>query len=134
MDGGQVGGHGAVAAHFHLPLAFALPAQGLGAAQGVDQQFVPGGAGGVVGAQPLGHTADAVAAHFAFAAVGVVNAHESRGPRRLGRADADDAVRPDGKVPGRPFPGQRLDLLRQAGGAAVQVDIVVGAALHLGKG
>ena len=93
--GGQGGGHRAVAPHLDLPEPLPLPAQGLDAAQSVDPQPVAGDEGRVVATQPLGHAADAVAAHPALAAVGVVDAHHRIRPRRLGRADADDPVRPD---------------------------------------
>ena len=45
----------------------------------------------------LGHAADAVAAHLAFAAVGVEHPHPGVGPFR--RADQDQAVAADAEVP-----------------------------------
>ena len=54
-------------------------------------------------------------------------------PGRDRCADADNAVRPDGKVPPGQALGKRCDILRHAGGAAVQIDIIVGAALHFGE-
>ena len=55
------------------------------------------------------------------------------GTRRLRSADADDAVGSDGKMPPGQFFGKGCDVLRHAAFAAVQIDIVVGAALHFGK-
>ena len=51
-----------------------------------------------------GHAADAVAAHLALAAVRIKDAHHGVCPGCDRCADADNAVRPDGKVP----PGQPL--------------------------
>jgi hypothetical protein len=86
-----------------------------------------------MGVQPLGYAADAVAAHFALAAVRIEDAHHSVCPGCDRCADADDAVRPDGKMP----PGQPLrkrgNIRRHTGGAAVQIDIIVGTALHFGE-
>ena len=130
IHGGQVGGHGAVSAHLHLPQARALMGDGLQAAEGVDGQRLLRDA---VGVEPLGHTANAVAAHLSLAAVGVEDAHHGIRPGGARCADADDAVCPDGKMP----PGQLFrkgrDVLRHTGCAAVQIDVIVGAALHFGK-
>ena len=89
-----------------------------------------------VGVQPLGHTADAVAAHLCLAAVRVKNAHPAvRALGGNGGADADDAVRSDGKVAAgellrkRPTMSSGTPLV-----PAVEVDVIVGAALHFGKG
>ena len=76
-----------------------LMGDGLQAAEGVDGQRLLRDA---VGVEPLGHTANAVAAHLSLAAVGVEDAHHAVGTRRLRGADADDAVGTDGKMP----PGQ----------------------------
>ena len=134
VHGGQVRRHGAVAAHLHLPQPRAAAAHLLLPAEGVDAQEILAGAGRLMGVQPLGHAADAVAAHHPFAAVGVEDPHGGVGVRRLGCADTDHAVPANGEPAGRQFPGQAGNVLRQAGGAAVQVDIIVGTALHLGKG
>ena len=49
-----------------------------------------------VGVQPLGHAADAVAAHFTLAAVRIEDAHHGVCPGRDRCAVADNAVRTDG--------------------------------------
>ena len=129
----QVSGQQAVLAHLYLPHPLSLPAQGLESAAGIDAQFIQHRTFRRMGAQPLGHTADAVAAHLPLAAVGVEHPHLAMGTRRLRGADADDAVRTNGKMPlGQPA-GQLCDLLRHTALAAVQIDIVVGAALHFSK-
>ena len=130
VHSGQVGGQSAVGPHLHLPQSLAPAGDGLEAAEGINGQLL---LLHTVGVQPLGHAADAVAAHPALAAVGVEDAHHGIRPGGARCADADDAVCPDGKMP----PGQLFrkgrDVLRHTGCAAVQIDIIVGAALHFGK-
>ena len=139
VHSGQAVGQQAVPAHLHLPqpltgiAPLSLPAQGLGPAAGVNEQGIRPGQVGIVGAQPLGHAADAVAAHHPLAAVGIVNAHGGRSAGGLWGADADHAVRTYRNMPGRQLPGKRRNVRRGAPGAAVQVDIIVGAALHFGE-
>ena len=55
------------------------------------------------------------------------------GACRLCSADADDAVGSDGKMPPGQFFRKGCDILRHTAFAAVQINIVVGAALHFGK-
>ena len=130
VHSGQVGGQSAVGPHLHLPQSLAPAGDGLEAAEGINGQLL---LLHTVGVQPLGHAADAVAAHPALAAVGVEDAHHGIRPGGARCADADDAVCPDGKMP----PGQLFrkgrDVLRHTGCAAVQIDVIVGAALHFGK-
>ena len=133
VHGGQVGGAGGIGPHLHLPQLLAHPGQRLPAAAGVDLQHGLCCAGRFMHMQPLSHAADAVAAHLRLAAVGVEDAHGAVCARRFRGADADDAVGTHREVPRRELPGQRNNVLRHAGGPAVQIDIVVGAALHFGK-
>ena len=126
----QAGRHGTVSAHLHLPQARTLVGDGLQAAEGINGKGLFGNA---VGVQPFSHTADAVAAHPALAAVGVENAHHAVRTRCLRSADADDAVRTNGKMPPGQFFGKGCNVLRHTAFAAVQIDIIVGAALHFGK-
>ena len=75
----QVGRHGTVGPHLHLPQARALAGDVLQTAEGINGKGLFGDA---VGIQPLGHAADAVAAHPALAAVGVEDAHHAVGSHR----------------------------------------------------
>ena len=130
VDGRQVGRQGAVSAHLHLPQLCALPGNALDTAVGVDGQdrlFHP------VGVEPLGHTAHAVAAHLGLAAVRVENAHPAIGSGGHRGADADDAVRTHGKMPGREPLCKRGNVCGHTGCTAVQIDVIIGTALHLGK-
>ena len=83
--------------------------------------------------QPLGNAANAVAAHFALAAIGVEHTHSGVGCGGLGCANADNAVCSHRKVAAGKLPGPFGDLQGQAGFAAVQINIIVGTALHFGK-
>ena len=87
--------------HLHLPQSLAPAGDGLEAAEGINGQLL---LLHTVGVQPLGHAADAVAAHFALAAVRIEDAHHGVCPGCDRCADADDAIRTNGKVP----PGQPL--------------------------
>ena len=86
-----------------------------------------------MGVQPLGHTADAVAAHLALAAVRIEDAHHGICPGSLRSADAYDAIGSDGKMPPGQFFGKGCDILRHTAFAAVEIDIIVGTALHFGE-
>ena len=130
VDGRQVSRQGAVSAHLHLPQTRTLVGDGLQAAEGINgKRFLFN----AVGVQPFSHTADAVAAHPALAAVCVEDAHHAVRTRRLRSADADDAVRTNGKMPPGQFFGKGCNVLRHTAFAAVQIDIIVRAALHFGK-
>ena len=126
----QAGRHGTVSAHLHLPQARTLVGDGLQAAEGINGKGLFGNA---VGVQPFSHAADAVATHPALAAVCVEDAHHAVRTRRLRSADADDAVRTNGKMPPGQFFGKGCNVLRHTAFAAVQIDIIVSAALHFGK-
>ena len=79
----------------------------------------------------LGHAADAVAAHFRFAAVGVEHPHPGRGDRR--RANQDQPVAAHAKMPIRDAPGQLGRVVRQRLMKAIDVNVVVANAVHLGE-
>ena len=126
----QAGRHGTVSAHLHLPQLCALSADALDTAVGVDGQdrlFHP------VGVEPLGHTAHAIAAHLGLAAVCVEDTHPAIGPGGHRGADADDAVRTHGKMPGREPLCKCGNVCGHTGCTAVQIDVIIGTALHLGK-
>ena len=131
VHGRQGRGHGGVLAHFHLPQPRSHPGHRLAAGTGINGQPRLCHS---VGVQPLGHTADAVAAHLCLAAVRVKNAHPAIGPGGNGGTDADDAIGSHGKMPPGQVPRQRDDVLRHAAFPAVQIDVIVGTALHFGKG
>ena len=114
-------------AHLHLPDALAPAGKVLDACQRLDGHLLPGHP---VLIQPLGHAADAVAAHGALAAVGVEHAHGGVG--HLGGGDADQPVRPHREPPGAEQPGQLGGIVDHAL-QTIQINIVVAAAMHLGK-
>jgi len=100
--------------------------QGPDAVVGVDAHRIVGEAAVV---DVLGDAADAVAAHLPAAAVGVVHLHATIGVG--GRADQDQAVRPDAVV----APGHGARDVRRVGQivlATIDVDVVVADAVHLG--
>ena len=130
IHGGQSRRHGGVSAHLHLPELAALAGDGLRAAARVHDERLFGDA---VGVEPLGHAAYAVAAHLGLAAVGVEDAHPSVCAGRHRGADADDAVRADGKVAAGEVLRKGCDVLRHTAFAAVEIDIIVGTALHFGE-
>ena len=130
-NGGQGVRHRRKMSHFGLPQPFAFAVQRFTARhQGVDLDHILRHA---VRVQKLRHTAHPVAAHFALGAIRVEHPHGGVAVRRQRRADADNAVRPNGKMPARKFLAPDGNLRRQAGFAAVKIDIVVAAAVHFGK-
>ena len=124
---GQVGGGKAGPAHLHLPHAVAAAPQRFDAREGLHFRLILHKA---VLKQPLGNASDAVAAHGPLAAVGVEHAHLC--VRRVAVADADEAVRPHGKVPGAQG-HRRGSRVKGKAGKAVHIDVVVAAALHFGE-
>src|SRR5205823_946986 len=78
----------------------------------------------------FGHAANAVAAHFAFQAVGVEHAHADVGLLR--RHDEDQAVAADAGVA---IGNQRSNArgIRHFLVKAIDVDVVVADAVHLGE-
>ena len=78
-------------------------------------------------------TTRSVAAHFPLAAVRVEDAHPAIGPGGHRGADADDAVRTHGKMPGREPLCKCGNVCGHTGCTAVQIDVIIGTALHLGK-
>src|SRR5262245_10831577 len=79
----------------------------------------------------FGDTAQPVAAHLRFGAVGVEHAHASIALLR--RADEDEPVAADAEVPIGHCATQGGGVLRRRLAEAVEVDVVVAAALHLRK-
>ena len=116
-------------AHLHLPPAVPLPAQQLYAVVRVNVQHFFFAA---VVAQPLGHTANAVAAHNPPASVRVEHLHAGIRTGGNGRADANHAIRPDGQVPTGQPSCQFWNIIPQAA-ALVQINIIVAAAMHFCK-
>ncbi len=90
-------------------------------------------AGQAVVVDVLAHAADAVAAHFRLAAVGVEHTHtEIRHGGIGGRANEDQAVASDAEMtvadaPGQ-FPGMGDGLLQ-----SLHIDVIVACGLHFGK-
>src|SRR5262249_35867644 len=112
----------------HLPHAVAgdLQHERQHAAAGLDLQHRL--AGDAVVVDVLGDAAHAVAAHLRLAAVGVEHAHA--GVAALGPADEDEPAGADAEVPVADRAAQRGGILRQRLAKAVDVDVVVAAALH----
>ena len=112
----------------HSLAVFLVDAAGLYAAEGFDAQLLL--VGDAVVKDVLCHAADAVAAHFALAAVQVEHAHFGIG--HLRGADENHPVAPNALVPVGEADSQSrrvLHLLLKA----VDVDVVVAAAVHFGK-
>ncbi len=79
----------------------------------------------------FGDAAHAVAAHLRFGAVGVEHPHASRG--HFGRTDEDHAIAAHAKVPIRKAPAQCGRIGRKRLAKAIDVQIVVADAVHLGE-
>ena len=126
---GDLLGQKARLAHLHLPPAVPLPAQQLYAVVRVNVQHFFFAA---VVAQPLGHAANAVAAHNPPASVRVEHLHAGIRAGGNGRADANHAIRPDGQVPTGQPSCQFWNIIPQAA-ALVQINIIVAAAMHFCK-
>ena len=79
----------------------------------------------------FGHAPDAVSAHFGFAAIGVKHSHSSI--RDIAWANQDQPISTDSLVPvgdpNRKFRGRIGDGVIRA----IDVDIVVAGAVHLGE-
>ena len=130
-NGGQGVRHGGKMPHLGLPQPFAFAVQRFTARhQGVDLDHILRHA---VRVQKLRYAAHPVAAHPALGAVRVEHPHGGVAVRRQRRADADNAIRPNGKMPAGKFLAPDGNLRRQAGFAAVKIDIVIAAAVHFGK-
>src|SRR5262245_49171752 len=77
------------------------------------------------------HTANAVAAHLRLAAVGVEHTHA--GVRLFRRTNQDQAIGADAEMPIADGAAQRSRIARRRSTKAIDVDIVVAAALHFGE-
>lgn len=78
----------------------------------------------------FGDAADSVAAHFGFGAVGVEHSHADVG--EVGGEDEDEAVGADAEVAVGDFLGEGGGV-GYFFGEAVDVDVVVADAVHLGE-
>ena len=78
-----------------------------------------------------GDAADAVAAHLGLAAVGVEDPHPRVGFLRW--TDQDQPVSPDAEMPIADRSAERRRIARRRSAEAIDVDIVVAAALHFGE-
>jgi hypothetical protein len=99
------------------------------AAAGLDAQFLLPRDAVVV--DVLGHAADAVAAHFRLAAVGIEHPHAGVGS--FAGADEDQAVSADAEMAVGDDAGQGGEVVGQPLRERVHVHVVVAGAVHLGE-
>lgn len=79
----------------------------------------------------LGDTADAVAAHFRFAAISVEHSHARVGS--FGGTDEDQAVPSHAKVPIADGNRSLGDIARNRLGKAINVNVIIAQTVHFGK-
>ena len=107
---------------------FHIQIQGLYAALGVDFQHILFGDAPLI--DILAHTADAIAAHFGAGTVGVVQIHFRVSV--FAGLNEDDPVAADTEMPVAETHGQSCRVFHLLF-KAVDIDIIVADALHLGK-
>src|SRR6185312_13804954 len=77
------------------------------------------------------HTANAIAAHFRLAAVGVIHAHARVG--LVGGTYKDESIGTDAEMAVADGPAEAGRIVRHGVREAIDIDVIVAAPLHFGE-
>ncbi len=128
-NGGVENGRAHVDADAFHPPAVDLEIEGEDAASCLDRQLLF--RGNTMVEKVLGDAANAVAAHFAFRAVGVEHSHFRVGA--FGRHDHDEAVAADARMAVAHGEGERDGVTRWALVEGADIHVIVADSVHLGE-